>query len=345
MLLPSYFTLSGRDAWIAILFAVPIGLFFSFVMFRLHGLNPKLTLIEMIDKAFGRLLGRCLSLGLLLYFFYISFITFYALFDFISNNFLPTTPRWAIAAIFYLLVLYAIYLGVESITRVSEGLFLIIIFTGTSLALITQVDKDYSLLFPLFEEGFLPVWKGILLTSALYGEMILLLMIAIKKDYSKAKSFLFTNIIIVLLVTIMSLGTVTGTLMIFGLEHVKLFEYPALREVRYGRFGFFERYDIYGLVLMIFGSAIRISIFQTILQQGIKQWTGWAKGKLIHGMIILGLFYVTFFLIQNYRLFSDFYIATLYPLTAFISIGIPFLTWIALEMRNRLKVTDQGRGS
>src|SRR5690606_7868679 len=98
----------------------------------------------------------------------------------------------------------------------------------------------------------------------------------------KSKSLLVTNSILVVLVTIMFLGTVSSTLMIFGLEQVKNLEYAAQSVVRMVSFGFIERFDIYGIAVMVLGCVIRMSTFQIILNTGIRQWLGIKREWTIH---------------------------------------------------------------
>jgi spore germination protein KB len=336
LLLSSIFSLSGRDAWIAILFAMPLGFLFGFVLFRLHTLHPSKTLVEMLEYGFGRIIGKGLTVGLVAYFLYMLVITLYGLFDFIQVVFLPETPTWAISIAFYIVVLYGIHLGIESITRMSEPLLLIIIFTGGAIGSATLPDKDYRNLFPLFEHGLIPLLNGILVTVALFGEFVILLMLKLKKDYAISKSLLLTNSVLVLLITIMFLGTVTSTLMIFGEAQVKNLEFPAQSVVRMVKFGFIERYDIYGIAVMVLGCVIRMSTFQIILNLGIRQWLGIGHKWWIHASTAVMVFVMAFKGISNHRQFTEILMTTYYPLTSIISVGLPVLTWIVLEVKYKI---------
>ncbi len=65
--------------------------------------------------------------------------------------------------------------------------------------------------------------------------------------------------------------------MIFGLEQVKNLEYAAQSVVRMVKFGFIERFDVYGIAVMVLGCVIRMSTFQIVLNNGIRQWLGLKK--------------------------------------------------------------------
>lgn len=334
LLLPTIFILSEHEAWVAILLAMPMGFLFGFVLFRLHLIYPTFTFNEMLILTFGKIVGNILSISLLGYFFYLLLITFYGLLDFIQLFFLPETPMWVLAIAFYLVVLYAIFVGIESITRISEALLLIIIFVGLAIGIATIGEKNFELLFPIFENGLAPLFDGIILTVALYGEMILLLMVSLKKDYAKSKSLLFTNTILVLLIAFMFLGTVTGTLAFFGEEFVKTLVYPAQSIVRIVSFGFIERFDIFGIAVMVFGSIIRVSVLQISLYHGIRYWLSNEKTKWpIHLAIIISVIYFSFAKIESHQHYISTYITNFYPTTAVISFGLPIITWVVSEFK------------
>lgn len=337
LLLPTIFILGGHDAWVAILLAMPLGFLFGFVLFRLHLIYPTYTFSDMLKQTFGKIVGNILNVGLLGYFHYLLLITFYGLLDFIQLFFLPETPMWALSTSFYLVVLYALYVGIESITRICEALLLIIIFTGLAVGIGTIAEKNYELLFPVFENGLASLFDGIILSVALYGEMILLLMVHLKKDYAKSKSLLFTNTILVLLIALMFLGTVTGTLAVFGEEFVKTLVYPAQSVVRIVSFGFIERFDIFGIAVMVFGSIIRASVLQISLYQGIRHLLSDKRSKwLIHLVIIISVLFFSFTKIGNHQRYISTYITNYYPLTMVISFGLPLITWVVSEFKRQI---------
>lgn len=328
--------MSGKDSWISIIFTVPIGFLLGFIIFRLHSLFPTKTIVEMVEKAFGKFLGKLLATGLILYFFYMILITFYVLHTFVHIIFLPETPEWAIAISFYCVVWFAVSKGIEPIARICGVLFLLIVITGESIALTTHGLKNYDNLFPLFENGINETLFGIGITTALFGEIILLLMLKMKKENSKSKSLLFTNLMTVFLITWMYLGTVTSTLAIFGENQAKTLEYPAQSIVRIIEFGFIERFDIYGIFTIVIGSVIRISALQLVLNLGIRQWLGLKKKWIIHAVISAIILIISLKLIKNNAMFVHDVLIKIYPWTALCSLGIPLLTWIILEFKNRI---------
>ena len=245
LLLVPMFDKVGRDSWISILLTVPLGLVYGFILYRLHFMHPTKNLVQMLGEAFGRIGGKALTMGWIAYLLFMLVTSFYALVDFIRIYFLPETPNWVLGLSFYMIVLYALYVGIESITRFCEPLLLLIFISGTSIGITTFQDKEYDLLFPLFEHGFSPVLQGMILTLALFGEISILLMIGLKKDHAKSKSFLFTNTVIIFLITLMFLGTMTSSLAIFGEKLGSSMTYPAQNIVRLASYGFIERFDIY----------------------------------------------------------------------------------------------------
>ncbi|KIY20968.1 MULTISPECIES: GerAB/ArcD/ProY family transporter [Mesobacillus] len=338
LLLPTIFSFSGHEAWVAILLAAPLSFLFGFILYRLHTIFPNYTFNDMLTQTFGKIAGNFLNIGLLCYFFYLMLITFYGMIDFIQVIFLPETPRFVIAIPFFLVVLYASYSGIESIARISEALLPIIIFTGSTIGIATIPEKNYKLLLPVFENGLISLTSSIVLTIALYGETLLLLMIHIKKDHAKSRSLMFTNTLLMVLITFMFLGTVTGTISVFGEKLVQTLEYPAQSIVRLVSFGFIERFDIYGIAVIVLGSVIRASVLLISIYQIFRKWVSSEKAKWpIQLAIIIAIVFFSFAVIDSHRHFISIYITNYYPLTAVISFGLPLITWIVSEFKRIAK--------
>jgi spore germination protein KB len=335
LLLPTIFSMAGHEAWVAIILAMPLGFFLGFIIFRLHTIYPDSTFGGMLWRTFGKIGAKIIILPLAVYFLYLIIITFYGIVDFVQVIFLPETPRWVIGTAFYLVVFYALFVGIENVTRISEAILPFIVITGFAIAISTLNEKDFRNLLPIFEEDLFSIFDAIILTVGLYGEMTLLLMVQLRRQYERSKSLLFTNSILVLLIAIMFLGTVTGTLAVFGEHFVKTLEYPAQSIVRLVSFGFVERFDIYGIVVIVFGGIIRISVLHRSIGQGLELWFN-ERGKwMIHFASVVLVVLFTVFGIKNNIHFISVYITKYYPLTVFISFFIPAFTWIIAEIRKK----------
>ncbi|URM31189.1 spore germination protein [Cytobacillus firmus] len=337
LLLPTIFSMAGHEAWVAILLAMPFGFFLGFTIFRLHMIYPKSTLDGMLVQTFGKIAGKIMILPFAVYFLYLTIITFFGIVDFVQVIFLPETPRWVIGTAFYLIVLYALFVGIENITRISEAILPFIVITGFAIAISTFGEKDFNNLLPIFEEGLFPLFDAIILTVGLYGEMTLLLMVQLRKQYESSKSLLYTNSLLVLLIAIMFVGTVTGTLAVFGEQLVRTLEYPAQSIVRLVSFGFVERFDVYGIIVIVFGGIIRISVLHSSIGKSFEPWFK-DKGKWgVHFASVIVVVLFTVFGIKNYNHFISDYISKYYPLTALISFTIPPFTWLIAEIRKKVK--------
>jgi len=333
---PCLYQLSGRDSWIAVVLALPLGFIIWTIIVRLHSLNPRMSFVEMLEKAFGRGLGKILSLSLIAYFLYMLVITFYALYDYIQVVFLPDTSRWIILITFYLLVLYGTSLGIESITRTSESVILIIITVGTLIFLFTFNMKDYSNLFPVFEQGSSRVLKGVWLMSAVYAEFIIVLMFSIRKDKPKDKSLFFNASLGILIITYSILSTVISGLTIFGEAQVVNMTYPPLAILRLVSIGFLNRLDIYMAFTLVISAAVRMAAYQTALLHVIKQAYALEKKWLINLLAGLILFIIVAFVIKDHLQFAKLYLTLAYQYFGIISVALLFSTWLILEIKNRL---------
>ena len=326
---------SGVSAWTAILLSLPFGIGFAVILYRLHRFYPSYTIIQMIEQAWGKWIGKAITVTVLLYFGYMMVITFYAFSDYVQVVFLPETPLWAIGILFYMVVWYAIYVGTETITRISEPLFLFIMLSGIAIGLSSLPYKDYHVLLPLFPDGLRPVLYGIPMTLSLFGEMSILLMLKLKKDHDRSKSLLVTNIMLSILITIMFVGTTTSVLSIFGEIQGSNLDYPAQSVLRLVKFPMMERFDMYGVTIMTFASTIRMSIFHIATQTAFEQWKGPIKRKwLFQSTLSAAIIIVSFTAIPNIIQFMDLVVRRMYPWTGFVSVGFPTLTWLILEIKH-----------
>lgn len=93
-------------------------------------------------------------------------------------------------------------------------------------------------------------------------------------------------------------STITGVITIFGLGQADNFTYPAQEIVRIINLGFIDRFDIYGMILMTFGSYIRCSLYFRLaydmsISQSSSKWMKWILLSIFAVLIFFGTLYVS----------------------------------------------------
>ncbi|MBP1976752.1 GerAB/ArcD/ProY family transporter [Cohnella thailandensis] len=178
------FLLAGAakgDAWIAVFIGMLAGgLLLLSATLPIFRKEPNLTLIELLPKYFGRILGTTVALAYVLYFSYKSVRNVREFGDLLNTFLLPNTPLAFLLLVAVLLSAYAVYHGVEVFFRLMEFLFpwiiLFYVFLFSFAFMSNAVHPEN--LEPVLEHGLKPVVLAALpeLVSFPFGEMVLFLM-------------------------------------------------------------------------------------------------------------------------------------------------------------------------
>ena len=259
VILPLMLDVAGRDGWISVLAAMPLGILFAYAIYRLRLKYPVPDFIA----AFGRSAGKWVSLPLkallAVYMYLLCIVSLAALIDMIHIGFLPATPIWILVAWFAVFCLYAALKGIRAIALTAGILTILSMLTGHSVTLMANPNKEAGNLLPVLEFGLsAPLW-GVAVLCSIWTELLFLLLVPINNIKEKRLFLLWT--IGVLLNGLMMASTLTGSVLLFGMGQADEFMYPALEEVRIISLGFIDRFDIYGMMLMSYGCYIRTSLF------------------------------------------------------------------------------------
>lgn len=293
---PLVFGLAGRDSWLSLLVALVPGFVLAFVLAGLGKGAPGRSLVEISCTLFGKPVGKTIGLMYAGYFLLPTAITLRGLMDFMNKAFMPRIPSIVFGLVFLLVCAYAVLLGLESLSRANELLLPLLIITGILASGLTLPDKDYQQLRPVLENGIGPVLRGSVPLLALLGEMVVIGMIqpAIKQSSSLWKN----NVWSVLIIGLLFFGPLTGPITIFGAKVAASLVYPTFSQIEYIRIAnFFENLQVIAVMLWLFGSLGRISLFYYAVSLSVSQSLGltdYRKSAVPVGVVILTLSLVFF---------------------------------------------------
>lgn len=172
---------AGRDAWIATMCSSFLGTVVVMMYIALMRMNPGLTLVEWFPAQLGRWIGIPISLLYPLLFLYDAGRIVGDLRDLVPTTLLPNTPPLVFNGVFMLVITYALFLGIESLARMGETLFtlILVLFSIEVILLFGSKVIHLDYLLPILEHGWGSIWKvvypnGITQT---YGETIAFAMI------------------------------------------------------------------------------------------------------------------------------------------------------------------------
>lgn len=293
LIIPSSATHYARqNAWISTLVGMIAGLLAVYTYSKFAKAYPNLTLIEAIQKAFGKWIGTIISLLAIMFFLMVSVGSMREIADFVTSEMLPGTPIPAILMLFILIAIMASRLGIEVIGRASE-IFIpmfIFLFLIQTFAIIPQMEIVRIL--PILEDGIKPVLRGaISITTYTFLETVVFLMILpyVNQQEKITKSFLKGSILggiiifITLLVSILVLGPDLTNRDIYP-------SYNIARRISVG--GFFERVEAMIALEWMLTLFIKVTLYLYAFVLGLSQLLKLKEYRVLSlptGMILVAL--------------------------------------------------------
>ncbi|WP_085524612.1 GerAB/ArcD/ProY family transporter [Tuberibacillus sp. Marseille-P3662] len=173
-------TKAGQDAWLAILVAMVYGLVLMKVYTKLAEYHPGDTLVQIIRKICGRVLGYPLIVIYILYFIYSAARNCRDLGELIVTTILNGTPLIVVIAGFMIIIIYCLRGGIEVFGRMGEMILPVFIFSLviTWVLLFGSQLMDFQRITPVLGEGLQPIWQAAFpqIVAFPFGELVLILM-------------------------------------------------------------------------------------------------------------------------------------------------------------------------
>lgn len=336
-LVPIYLDWAGRDAWIGIMAGLAAGFSLFAAMGKLQERLYGKTLVEWALWRLGPVWGRAVTLPFIFYMLILSVTSLYGVSIFIGSVFFMSHPQWVITVTFVLVLLVMTHQGIEVIARVCEWVLLYNIVSGILVSLALHHKKEYSKLLPMLEHGWQPVWPVMLLVLAVLSEMIVLLMVHVRRSTPDSYSPLKMYMILFGACVIILPSTTTGPVVIFGEEQARQLTFPVESTVRLISVGFIERFDIYGLTIMTVSTLLRLSLLHYAASVGCAQWLSVKNYRHINVPLGAAVTWASLKVFDNYAELLHFF-RTYYPYGVAAG-GIILLLWA------RLGLLAKGRGN
>ncbi len=205
-----------QDAWLSALINMAFGLLMTWIYCFIGTRYEGLTLIGIINKIFGKLLGKIVSIGYLLMFFSLAYGIPWYIGSF-GAHLMHETPVPIITMLFVAALIISVYYGIEAFARATEIFYIFV----TALFVISMVlvlpNSNLRYITPVLENGFTPILKGaVLLSSLVSTQNISILMIypvhvSDRKGGKKSfiKGFLWANTVVFVttLISVLVLGS------------------------------------------------------------------------------------------------------------------------------------------
>lgn len=263
LVIPILLEASHRDAWIAAvgaLLALPLWL--PFLYFAIKQTSRQ-RLFDWLQTQYSRAVAYLFAFSSSIFLLVHSFVTLNDTVTFTTTSYLTATPRWALIIVIAALCFYNAYRGIHSIANTALVILTFVTLFGFFVMFSTMPHKDYSLLKPMFEHGWKPIFQGIMYAGAGYAEVIILLFLS----HHLPKTFSMKALIMIAILTgSLSIGPTIGAITEFGPEQATRLRYPAFEQWRMVNLGtYIEHVDFLSVYQWLSGAFIRISLFTALL--------------------------------------------------------------------------------
>nr|WP_301287918.1 endospore germination permease [Paenibacillus sp. MSJ-34] len=262
-----------QDGWIAAAVGGMTGLLIVWLFIAVGNLDPRLTLVQLNDKVFGKWIGKLISLLLVS-----SLIVaappavLYYLSDFMVTQIIPATPIQSINIVYAVIAVIGVRLGIEVMARSAEILFpwVLLLFIVMVFCILPQTKLEYAQ--PVLETGVKQLWPAILtfLSIAIFPSITLLMIYPPSLNRPKAaqKAF-YTGYVLGCLMMIL---IVVLCILALGPDLTERSLYPSYilaRKISVGKF--FQRIEAIMAFMWFISLYFRLTIFLYAIAIGIAQ--------------------------------------------------------------------------
>ena len=229
LVIPPLLEVARRDAWLTIVVITPPYLLWCFLLHLVMNNIQQAPLITWLQEQFGPVFTWVVRVWFIFYLFMMAAITLKETTTWTKVSYLNRTPIFVLAIALLLVSYFAARWGFRAIT-ISSGILLpFVILFGDFVMSANLPKKNYSLMFPILENGWETIIHSAIFVTGGLAELCIILLFQHKL---KSRLRLGTFMIIGLFLVVLILGPVTGAIAEFGPFEAADLRYPAYEEWR-----------------------------------------------------------------------------------------------------------------
>jgi spore germination protein KB len=261
---PIVLTSSKTDSWVSVLCSFFPLMFWAIMIFHLSKKLEKKNIFTIINSL-QPFISMSIKILLSLYFILTAFITCKYTGFWAKTNYTFQVPLIIMIIPFIAVCYYASLKGIKTIAAIAIFLLPLVIIFGLLVGIGNMKVKDYSMLLPLFENGYKGLFLGLMYTCASFFEVIYLLFFTpFLKNQIRLKTFLP----VVLIIFLLALGPLVAAISMFGAEEAAKMKVPAYEQWKVLTLGRnITRLDFLSIFQWFSGAFIRISLSMFIVTQ------------------------------------------------------------------------------
>lgn len=320
------------DSYISVLISYIIG--FIPILLFIYLFNQEKNINELTKEIFGKFIGTFINYLLLIPITIIGICSVYSISNFMVSQFLSDTPIIIIYVVPSLVILYGLIKGIETISRTSLILYVIMIllFFIAILGLAPQIEFDnYK---PILENGITTPLKGALI-FILSDIIPLFTMLSISKKNIINKEKTTKSIIILytisILIMFLNVAMTIGTLGIHLTDMYQYPEYMVLKQITL--FDFLDRIENFVTIQWIFRTFMLVTMVVYYIQNTIKKDD---NSRILPATILAIIIFLDIIIFKNNTMFTNFAF-NIYPYTNLSLFIMIIIISIAVFIKNKTK--------
>ncbi|MCM2534671.1 spore germination protein [Neobacillus pocheonensis] len=255
---PALLTVAKRDAWIStICSSIPVVIWMLLVFYLYKKLNND-DIISFLQKTLSKWAFSIFAILSCIFFLSNAFITLKFTLYWAKANYTQDIPDFVVILLFSFICYYSAAKGLRTISVVALVLLPLVVFFGFLVGLGNMPNKNYELLFPIFENGYKSFFLGLTYASTTIFEVFFILYLTSElKDKLKLKWL----IVVVMILVELSFGPLVGAIAEFGSVEAEKMRNPAYEEWKLLTIGqHITRLDFLSIFQWLSGAFIRVSI-------------------------------------------------------------------------------------
>jgi spore germination protein KB len=270
------FVVSGQhkvkqDAWIAILIALLMSLPLIFIYGRLLRLFPNKNLFDIVEKVFGKVIGKIIILLYTFYFFHLGSLVIRNVTEFVQVVSFPETPQFFVALSLGILSIYMAKSGIEVLGRWTEFILPFLLFVLMVTILLSTSKFNFSNLQPVLYNGWKPVISNAF--SIFFfplGEIVIFtsLFDSLKSKNSAFKIYLLSLVIGSAIIFIVYIRNI----LVLGIPNLSQMYFPSYYSVSLINIGeFIQRIEVIISIVFILSGFAKTSVCLLTASIGVSK--------------------------------------------------------------------------
>jgi spore germination protein KB len=336
LLMPSISTeLADKDMWMTPIISVFVGYLTIWLAYKLYRISPEGSFVKLLESTFGRAVGKGLSIVFIIFQMHIHAITIRDYGEFVVTNFFLKTPVYVIVGSMLLLCAWVVKGGIEVLVRTGQVFIPLVTLFTVLICIFLIPELEPSAIFPLLENGLLPVFKGSLVVYGWFCQLILIIYLLphVKQDKSVVKwSYIcITGIGILMLMVNLTVFMLMG-------ESASYYNYPVFTAARYIAYAeFFEHVESVVMMVWVLGEFFKISFYYFVIYKGLSETLELHKPEVLIMPLCWLMLLSTFWLAKDFQMVGGFIAraGTFYIITGFLL--FPFAVYVISAMKQRFK--------